>query len=106
MSDDIEHLHLSDEEIEALHEFEERPVGRHSPGLQKIVNRMRGAPVEGKYVLFCTKPHREWVLARMNGRAKPITIFWDKVFADMREAEIAIYKLRLAEMHGDADRGV
>ena len=53
-------------------------------------------------MLFCTKPYREWVLARTHGRAKPIEIYWDKVFTDLDAAEVAIFQMRLAEEKGAA----
>ena len=28
-------------------EFRQNPYGRHSPGLLRILNRMRGAPLDG-----------------------------------------------------------
>ncbi|MCO5064246.1 MAG: ABC transporter permease [Rhizobiaceae bacterium] len=96
----VQVVDLDAQEQEALHEFEHDPAGRHSPALQKIVNRMRGGSVNNKLVLFCTKPHKEWILARLNGRAKPITFYWDRKFTNLDEAEVEIYRMRLAEMKG------
>jgi hypothetical protein len=88
------------QELEAIAEFQCKPVGQHSPFLQRLINVMRGEPVEGKYVLLCTKPHREWVLAQMNGRAKPLTVHWNRVFHDLGEAEFEIFKLRYKRHFG------
>ncbi len=99
-------IQMTEKEAAAFEEFKRRPVGQHSAYLQKIVNKMRGGSVDSKYVLFCTKPHEEWVLAKLNGRAKPITIYWDKVFKDLRAAEIEIYKLRWPEVKDDVDHNV
>jgi hypothetical protein len=85
---------LRPEEQAAIAEFRRKPVGQHSPFLQQRINIMRGEPVEGKYVLLCTRPHREWVLAQMNGRAKPLTIHSNVVFHDLVEAEYEIFRLR------------
>lgn len=85
---------LTPEELAAIEEFRRKPVGQHSPFLQRRLNEMRGEPVEGKYVLLCTKPHREWVLAQMNGRKQPLTVHWNRVFHDLNEAEYEIFRLR------------
>ncbi len=52
---------LTAEEREAIQEFRRKPVDQHPPFLQQRLNIMRGEPVEGKHVLFCTIPHRERV---------------------------------------------
>ena len=39
-----------------VEEFRAKPIGLHSPALQSILNVFRGAPIDGKYVLICTKP--------------------------------------------------
>lgn len=85
---------LTEEERAAIAEFARKPVGQHSPFMQQRINIMRGEAVEGKYVLLCTKPHREWVLAQMNGRARPLTIHSNRVFHSLTEAEYEIFRLR------------
>jgi hypothetical protein len=85
---------LSPEERAAIEEFRCKPVGQHSAFLQQRINIMRGEAVEGKYILLCTKPHKEWVLAQMNGRAKPLTIHSNVVFHDIIEAEYEIFRRR------------
>ena len=91
---------FTQEERDAIEEFRRKPVGQHSPSLQRIINVMRGEALEGKYVLLCTKPHHEWVLAQMNGRAKPLTVHWNQVFLDLHEAEFEIFKLRYERHFG------
>ena len=85
---------LTAEERAAIEEFRRKPVGQHSAFLQQRINVMRAEPVEGKYVLLCTKPHREWVLAQMNGRGKPLTIHGNRVFHSLNEGEYEIFRLR------------
>ncbi len=94
MTDEPDRDVLTDEEREVILEFWRKPVGQHSPPLQRRLNVMRGEAVEGKYVLLCTKPHEEWVLAQMNGRKKPLTLFEDVVFHDIVEAEYEIFRRR------------
>ena len=85
-----------------VEQFRQAPYGPHGPELQRIVNIMRGPPVEGKYVLVCTKPHREWVLGRLPGaKDKPIEILSDHVFNDLAAAEWFVFKLRWRELTGE-----
>jgi hypothetical protein len=83
-------------------ELRERPHGRHSPGLQRILNVMRGTPLEGRYVLVCTRPFREWRLGRHPGaRGRRIEIVEGHVFRSREEAEWAVFRLRWKELAGE-----
>ena len=93
---------LTPEERAAIEEFRRKPVGQHSAALQRLINVMRGEAIEGKYVLLCTKPHREWVLAQMNGRGKPLTVHHNWVFHDLVEAEYEIFRRRWERHFGKA----
>jgi hypothetical protein len=80
---------------EVVDEFRENPIGHHSPNLQRVLNTLRGGPLAGKYVLVCTKPFAEWVLARHPGeRGKPIELLPEHKFASREEAEWAVFRLR------------
>ena len=59
--------------------FRDRPLAKHGPELQRILNAMRSTPLEGRYILVCTRPFREWKLARHGGRKRPIEILHDHV---------------------------
>ena len=91
-------------------EFRRNPIGHHSPGLNRILTLFRGEPVEGKYVLVCTKPHREWLLGQLSGRrGEPVTVFADKIFRDQVAAEWEVFKHRWKrhtgeELEGRAER--
>jgi hypothetical protein len=81
-------------------EFMAQPVGRHSPGLQRVLNVFRGEPLTGKYVLIEIEPHRRWRLARLSGeRGRPVSTL-DSVFTDLEEAEREVFKLRWREHTG------
>ena len=83
-------------------EFLDRPVGHHSAGLQRLLNLFRGPPLAGKYVLICTKPHREWQLARLSGRrGQPVSIVEGVVFRNLETAEREIFRLRWKEHTGE-----
>jgi hypothetical protein len=78
-----------------IDEFRRRPIGQHPPALQRILIKMRGAPLAGKHVLFCRHHHKEWVLAEMTGdRTRPVRLIEDRVFSSREEAEWEVFKLR------------
>jgi len=82
-------------------EFKKNPFGPHSAELQRILNRMRWEPLKGKFVLVCTKPHKEWILAELPGeRGKPITMFHDQVFTSLADAEWVVFKRRWKRITG------
>ena len=87
--------------LDLAREFKARIYGRHSGELQRVLNRMRGGANAGRYVIICTKRHREWVLARMGQRAgDPIEPVPGYVFQSEEEAEWAVFKLRWRELTG------
>lgn len=76
-------------------EFKTQPYGRHSPELQTLLNLLRREPLKGKFVVFCSKPGKEWMLARLGGiRGEPVRLLEDQVFSTLEEAEWAVFKLR------------
>ena len=82
-------------------EFLGNPIGHHSPGLQRVLNVFRGEPLKGKYVLVCTKPHKEWQLAMLSGeRSKPVTLVKGKIYRDLEEAERDVFRLRWQSFTG------
>ena len=75
-------------------EFMATPVGLHSPGLQRVLNVLRGEPLAGKYVLIEITPHKRWRLARLTGeRGQPVPVL-DMVFTDLETAEREVFMLR------------
>ena len=80
---------------ELVDEFRRQPIGHHSPNLQRVLNTLRGGSLGGKYVLVCTKPFREWTLARHPGeRGRPIEFLREQRFTSLEEAEWAVFRLR------------
>jgi len=76
-------------------EFRDQPLGYHSPGLQRILNAMRGGPKAGKYVLVVREPFKRWVLGRFPAaRGMSVEILEDREFTDLAEAEWAVFRLR------------
>ena len=84
-------------------EFLADPLGHHSPELQRVLWVMRGAPLEGKYALVCTKPYREWTLVRMSGeRGTPPRLLRRQVYTSLKDAERAVFRLRWKAYTGRA----
>jgi len=82
-------------------EFRERPIGDHSPELERLLSLFRSGPVRGKYCLVCVEPYRRWVLAQLSGeRNVPPLLHHNRVFASLAEAEWEIFKLRWHEHTG------
>src|SRR3546814_20222275 len=84
-----------------IEECRRKPGGRHSGELQRLLNILRGGPLEGKYVLVRTKPDQEWVLAQLSGiRGEPVRIHSDQVFHSLEAAEWAVFKRRWQQLTG------
>lgn len=83
-------------------EFKKKPIGLHSPALQRVLNLFRGQDQAGKFVLICTKPHEEWMLAQLpDGRGKPIRKHHNRLFTSIEEAEWEIFKIRWEHFTGE-----
>jgi hypothetical protein len=82
-------------------EFMAAPVGLHSPGLQRVLNVLRGEPLAGKYVLIEITPHQQWQLAQLTGqRGQPVERL-DTTFTDLETAEREVFSLRWKEHVGE-----
>lgn len=78
-----------------IEEFRERPIGKHSPGLQRLLNIMRHDPSGRQVILICLKPFEEWVLGEMPPRrSDPIAIEASRVFTSREEAEWEVFRRR------------
>jgi hypothetical protein len=94
---------IDPERLDLAREFKARPYGRHSGELQCVLNRMRGGPNAGRYVLVATERHREWALARMGARpGDPLEPVPGVVFRSRADAEWAVFKLRWQALTGRA----
>lgn len=75
--------------------YRERPAGPHSPGLLRLLNRLRREPMDDKHVLVCLERHRRWVLGKLEGgRGTAVRLLEDQVFTSRQEAEWAVFKKR------------
>jgi len=93
---------ISDADLSFAREFLADPIGYKSPGLQRVLNLMRGAGPEGKYVLLCREPYRRWGLARLPAqRGQPIVEVSGIEYRDLREAERDVFRRRWRDHTGE-----
>jgi len=91
----VSRYQINESDLVYATEFRERPFGYHSPGLQRVLNAMRGGPKAGKYVLVVREPFKRWVLGRLPAaRGMPVEILEGQEFTDLAEAEWAVFNLR------------
>lgn len=84
-----------------IEEFKNCPIGHHSPDLQCLLNRLRGAPTADKFCLVVIKPNREWQLAKTSGtRGKPIKTLPLR-FTSMAQAEWYVFRQRWKTLTGE-----
>jgi len=83
-------------------EFKRRPYGRHSDELQRVLNLFRSDPLPGNYCVVCTRPHREWALARFRQTSREPVDLLGPTFGSLAEAEWAVFKLRWQKHTGQA----
>ena len=82
-------------------EFKARPLGHHSPELQRLLRRFRTLPVEGKHGLLRVDHRREWVLVEFSGRkGVPLTVDRARRYTDWNEAEWEVFKRRWLAFFG------
>ena len=90
---------IDPQRLDLAREFRARPFGVHSPELQAVLAVMRSAPIDGKFVLVCTRPHEEWVLARIH-LDPPRAELTGQYFRNLEDAEWEVFRLRWAHHTG------
>lgn len=99
-----EHFRLGPDDRLLIEEFKNNPIGHHSPGLQRLLNRLRGAPMKNKYCLVVVKPNREWQLAKTTGEAgKPVKLL-ERRFSSKKDAEWYVFRQRWKALTGETLR--
>lgn len=82
-------------------EFLAKPMGYHSPGLQRVLNRMRGGHDAFKYVLIVLERYSMWQLARLPaGRGSKLEAIDGVFYTDLVQAERDIFKRRWKDLTG------
>ncbi len=86
---------LTDQDLKHAAQFKANPLGIPEPGLQRVLNLLRGGPKSGKYVLVVKEPFKLWVLGRLpEKRGQSVEILDDVEFTDLATAEWEVFKLR------------
>jgi hypothetical protein len=86
-----------------IEEFRRCPIGKHSPGLRRVLNTLRYDPSGKQVVLVCRKPFAEWVLGEMPAdRDQPMHIENGPVFHTIEEAEWEAFRRRWRAHTGEA----
>jgi hypothetical protein len=81
-------------------EFRAQPHGRHSAELQRVLNRMRSEPFDGRHVLIQERKGLPYRLARLGPTpADPISYTGD-TFATLEDAEWAVFRVRWRNLFG------
>lgn len=92
---------LTHEDLKHAAAFKAQPLGIPEPGLQRVLNLLRGGPKCGKYVLVVKEPFKRWVLGRLPAdRGQPVKIIEDVEFTDLAAAEWEVFKLRWKDQTG------
>ena len=80
-------------------EHKRAPLGEHSDSLKRVLNLLRRNAPSGKLVLVCTKPFKQWRIARLSRLPGQVPIFVDdRVFNTEAKAMHAVFLLRLDEL--------
>lgn len=85
-----------------VHEFRARPIGEHSPGLQRVLNIMRAYRGGDQYILVARREFEDFVIARMPpSREDPLLLEDTPSFKTREEAEWALFCRRWKEHTGE-----
>jgi branched-chain amino acid transport system permease protein len=88
---------LLSEDIIAEHQRD--PRGHHSDTLKRVLDYLRRSNVLTPYVVICTKPFREWRVARLSGaRGQPPLFVDEQAFQSEAEAIHALFLKRVDEV--------
>lgn len=92
---------ISDSDIQFAREFMETPIGYHSPGLQRVLNRMRGSDWSNKYVLIVKERYSSWQLGKLPAhRGSTVEPVEGVIYTDLLDAERDIFKRRWFDLTG------
>lgn len=102
---------LTDPETKAriIAEHKNNPIGLpgkagnkavgHSEDLARVLDKLRRAPMTGKYIRVCVDPHEGYCIGITSGvRGQPVKILRDEVHPSEEACEHAIFVRRVAEL--------
>ena len=89
--------------LDLAREFKAKPLGPHSPDLQKLLKIMRWDPVAGRVVAVQPERDGPWCLARLTGpKGHPMEIFRQRTYATVMLAWWALFRRRWEDHTGQA----
>jgi branched-chain amino acid transport system permease protein len=75
------------------------PTGFHSDALQRVLNYFRRSVRLGRYVVVCTRPFKEWRVARLTGEPGRAPAFVDdRTYKTVAKAMHALFLARVDEL--------
>ena len=102
---------LTDAETKAriISEHKNNPIGvpgkagkeaiGHSDDLARVLDKLRRAPMTGKYVRVCVKPHEGYNIGIVSGvRGQPVKILHDETYPSEEACEHAIFVRRVDDL--------
>lgn len=81
-------------------EFWARPIGRHSPNLQRLMRVMRSEPAHEKPCLMIIQPGRKWELVQVSGPPENPVVSLGRSFTSYLDAERAVFAMRWKKLTG------
>jgi hypothetical protein len=94
---------IAEEDRQFVEEFRRQPIGKHSPGLTRVLTSLRHNPSGRQLILLTIVPFRAWVIAILpTNRASEIDIESDVVFDSREAAEWAVFCRRWRERTGQS----
>jgi N,N-dimethylformamidase len=87
--------------LDLAREFRARPLGRHSPDLQALLDIMRHPDNNQNLILVSIEPGR-WVLGERQPNGLPPRLFENEVFERTEDGEWAAFKRRWQALTGQA----
>ncbi len=83
-------------------EHKRGPLGPHSDALSRVLNYIRRRSPHGKCVVVCTRPFKQWRVARLPGvRGQPPVFVDDKTYNSEAKAMHVLFLMRIDELMRD-----
>ena len=83
-------------------EHKRDPVGIHSDALDRVLNYFRRPNLLERYVIVCTRPFKQWRIARITGVPGEAPVFVDeRTYSSEAKAAHAVFLMRVEQMTRD-----
>jgi len=80
-------------------EHKRDPLGRHGDALKRVLNYIRRTAPNGALVVVCTRPFKQWRIARLSGvRGQGPAFADDRTFNSEAKAMHAVFLMRVDEL--------